>query len=148
MTNPDQKDSVRRLYEGLIGQNHLELLDELVAVDAKDHNAAARGWGDGREAFRIHVAFFQQAFRDLNVTVDDLLAEDDRVVAFWSFRGVHSGEIWGVAPTGRTIEAHTVSILRFRNGQIVEYESRPDRLGLLVQLGAAGQYAARLNETR
>ena len=77
----------------------------------------------------------------MQITVDDLIAEGDRVIAFWTFRGTHQGELWGVQPTGRHIVGSSISTLRILNGQVVEYAVRPDRLGVLLQLGGLGRYA-------
>jgi len=124
------------------------LVDTLIASDAIDHNAAAYGWGGGPEAFRTHIGFFHGVFRDFSITVDDLVAEDDRVIAFWSFRGIHQGEVWGVQATGRAVIGHTVSLVKVRGGQVIEYESLPDRLALLTQFGELGQYAPEFGERR
>jgi predicted ester cyclase len=67
--------------------------------------------------------------------------QEDRAVAFWTARGIHRGPLWGVPPTGRRVVAATVSLFRFRNGKVAEYEARPDRLGLLLQLGDLGDFA-------
>lgn len=135
------KRTARRLYEEIIGQGSFDLVDELVAEDAIDHNAEAQGWPSGREGFRIHARFFANSFDDLDLSVDDLVAEGDRVIVFWSFRGIHKGEVWGVAPTGRRVTGSTITLIRVRDGRMVEYESRPDRLSLLTQFGTLGKFA-------
>lgn len=135
------KAIVRRLYEDIVGRGRTELIDALVAEEVIDHNAIAYGWQGGREGVRTHAAFFGQVFRDFTITVDDLVAEGDRVIAFWSFRGVHQGEVWGVPATGREVTGQTVSIVKLRDGQVTEYESRPFRLDTLIGLGSLGAFA-------
>jgi len=66
------------------------------------------------------------------------------VIAFRTLRGTHHGEFWGVPPTGRWIVGSTISILKLRGGQVIEYESRPDSLAFLLQLGSCGSYAEQL----
>jgi len=141
------KTVARRLYEDVVGRNDTALLDELVASDAIDYNAERQSWPAGREGFRRHVAFFHGVFSNLEVSIDDLVEEGERVVAFWTLRGTHSGELWGIPPTGRRVVVSTISILRMQGGQVVEYESRPDRLGLLLQLGGFGIYQQQVRET-
>ena len=138
------KTIVRRLYEEVVGRQNLALIDELIAPDVLDHNARKQGWASGRDGFRQHVLYFHGVFTDLDITVDDLVTEGDRVVAFWTLSGTQHGEMWGVAATGRRIEGSTISILRLRDSRVIEYESRPDRLGFLIQLGGFGQYGAQL----
>jgi predicted ester cyclase len=73
----------------------------------------------------------------MTVTVDDLVAEGERVVAFWTLKGTHQGEFWGVAPTGNSITGTSVSVFRLSDGLIAEYHLRAtDRYGILRQLGA------------
>jgi len=140
----DPKSVVRRLYEEVVGRGDMALLEQLIAADAVDHNAQRQGWPAGREGFRRHVAFFHEVFSELEVTVEDLLTEDGRTVDFWSLRGTHRGKLWGIEPTGRRISGHTVSILKVRDGKVIEYESRPERLAFLLQLGSLGIYAAEM----
>jgi ketosteroid isomerase-like protein len=137
----DNKAIARPLYEDVVGGKDLALLEELIAPDAIDYNGQKQGWPAGIEGFRRHVASFHDVFADLEVIVDDLVAEGERLVAFWTLRGIHRGELWGVPPTGRRVTGSTISILKIRGCQVVEYESRPDRLGLLLQLGSSGSYA-------
>jgi hypothetical protein len=60
---------------------------------------------------------------------------------FRALRGIHRNELWGALPTGRRIEGSTIGILKIRNAQVTEYESRPDRLGILLRLGSFGSYS-------
>jgi predicted ester cyclase len=144
MSTERNKEIARRLYEDVVGRRNFSLIDSLVAADALDHNALARGWGSGIEGVRVHATILGDAFANLELTVDDLVAEGDRVIVFWHFTGIHRGAVWGVQPTGRAVKAHTISLIRFRDGKVTEYESRPDRLALLLQLGSLGEYAGQL----
>ena len=57
---------------------------------------------------------------DMQITAEDLVAEGERVIAFWTFRGTHQGEFWGVQPTGRHIVGSAISTPRVQNGQVVD----------------------------
>jgi len=65
--------------------------------------------------------------------VDDLLAEDSRVVVYWTLRGRHTGEWFGVPPTGRDLTGTAISRVTFDDGQVTDYLVRPDVFGLLQQ---------------
>ena len=142
MTPEDNKRVVRRFFEELGGEGNWALLEELVAPDAV--HVVSTPWVPGREGFRQHILWFRNAYPDMHLTVDDLIAEGDRVIAFWTMRGTHQGECWGVQPTGRHVVFSALSRLRVRNGQVCEYEVRPDRLDILLQLGSLGHYADQL----
>ena len=143
MTLEDNKRVVRRFLEELFGLGNLHLLDELVAPNAvhvPTNKAMTYGWEPGREGFRQHVMWFRIAYPDLYLTVDDLIAEEDRVIAFWTMGGTHQGEFFGVQPTGRQVVFNAIGRLRVLNGQVCEFQVHPDRLGILTQLGSLGRY--------
>jgi len=142
MALENNKHVVRRFFEELVGEGNWALFEELVTPDAV-HVASVR-WAPGREGFRQHIIWFRNAYPDMHLMVDDLIAEGDRVIAFWTMRGTHQGEFWGVQPTGRHVVLSAISRLRVLSGQVCEYEVRPDRLGILLQLGSLGLYTDQL----
>ena len=81
------------------------------------------------------AAAARAAFPDLTVTINDLIAEDDRVAKLWSLTATHKGEYLGIAPTGRRVTWSGITIYRVRAGKVVECIWRTDALGLLQQLG-------------
>jgi steroid delta-isomerase-like uncharacterized protein len=121
------------LYVNIIGKGQIDRLHELVANDCFDHDAEEMGWENG---FFDHVAWFRAIFPDMVIQVNDMVAEDDRVVVYWTMVGTHQGELAGVAPTGRTVTGTAISQLRFRDGKLIEYQVTPDSLGYLQQIGA------------
>lgn len=129
------KDIARRLYEEVVTHGRAELLDSFVAEESAD-GAARAAWASGRQGFRDHLEGLRKSLPDVRATVTDLIAEDDRVVVFWRIQGTHQGELWGVPATGRTIDANSVSLVTFRDNQIVNYSVLPDRLTILRQVGA------------
>jgi predicted ester cyclase len=79
-----------------------------------------------------------EAFPDLNVSVEDVIAESDKVVIRYTSRGTHQGETGGLGlPTGREIELEGLAMQRFEESKIVEFWDRFDTLSLLQQLGLA-----------
>jgi steroid delta-isomerase-like uncharacterized protein len=79
---------------------------------------------------------FFDAFPDLNVTVEDEIAEGEMVVTRWTIRGTHQGDLEGIAPPGQQIELEGITIHRIEGGKIVEEWERYDNLGMMQQLGA------------
>ncbi|GAB2825438.1 ester cyclase [Actinocorallia aurea] len=127
------KDIARRFYAELVTGPHPELLEEFVAPDAVDETSAGLG---GIEDFRAHLAWIAASAGEVTASVTDAVAEGDRVVVFWRIEGTHTGELFGVPPTGRRFSGQSVSTITFRDGKIVRYAVLPDRLGIVQQLGA------------
>jgi steroid delta-isomerase-like uncharacterized protein len=129
------KAVVRRFYEEVVTGRDQDLLDTLVAEEVYDWHAAGRGLPAGRAGFKQHIASIHQVLGELQVTVDDLVAEGDRVVAFWTQTGIHQAPLFGFPPTGKRVSFAAVSVLRLANGQITEYRARPDRYPFVEQIG-------------
>ena len=91
---------------------------------------------EGKEGARNFYGSFMAGFPDGEITVDDLLAEGDRMAVRFTLRGTHEGEILGVPATGRRVEVTGQSFFRFEDARIVERWQALDQLGLMVQLGA------------
>jgi predicted ester cyclase len=77
---------------------------------------------------------YQAAFHG-QVTIEDQIAEGDRVVTRWSGQSTHQGEFMGIPPTGKTVRVTSISIDRVAGGQIVESWWESDQLGMMQQLG-------------
>ena len=87
------------------------------------------------EAYRKFFASLLNAFPDGRLTVNDQVAEDDKVVARWSFTGTHKGQWMGIAPTAKQVTMTGISITRMVGGKIVEAWEEWDSLGMMQQLG-------------
>ena len=93
----------------------------------------------GSEEAKQFVSTFFEAFPDLNVTVEDEIAEGDKVVTSWTIRGTHQGELMGIAPTEKQIELKGITIHRIEEGKIAEEWERYDNLGMMQQLGVVAE---------
>jgi steroid delta-isomerase-like uncharacterized protein len=91
--------------------------------------------GPGVEAMKNVIVTCRAAFHDLNVTVDDIMAEEDKVTARFTARGVHKGEFMGLPPTGKAITMTGIEIFRIKDGKIVELWGEVNLMGLMQQLG-------------
>lgn len=126
------KELVRRIPEAVFGEGNLDLLDELYAEDAVEHNAM--GVHQGRPAIRESFQAFLTAFPDISQTVENIVAEDDTVAIHITSRGTHKRALMGIEPTDNEIEVQQMFFVRIEDGMIVERWFLPDSLGLLQQL--------------
>jgi predicted ester cyclase len=125
---------VRRYFEDVLGGGRLDLLNELVAPVYVDHTAQP-GRSPGIAGIREVTHMFRTAFPDLTVTVEDCLADADRVATRFTLRGTHTGPFADMAPTGRRVTIGGMAITRLAGGLIAEQWDQADMLGLLRQLG-------------
>ena len=136
----DLSGASRRLLEQTFNDGSLELVDQLVAPDAVNHDPATppelRALS-GPEVFKRTVGMYRSAFPDVRMIVDDVIAADDKVVLRWHSEGTHRGELAGLAPTGVRGTVTGISIDRWKDGKIVESWVEWDNLGLARQIGAA-----------
>jgi predicted ester cyclase len=128
------KAVARRLYEEAITQQRPEILEQIVAADAVDETRGTTG----REGFYEHLRWFSDTVENVRATVTDLVAEGDRVVVCWQIEGVQRGPLFGVPPTGRPFAGRSISVITFRDGQIVRYNVLADRLAIISQLDRQG----------
>jgi len=128
------KTIVRRLFDELWNQGNLPVADELIAPTYTHHDASTPDLGRGPESEKKRVTLYRTAFSDLRLTVEDMIAEGETVVARWSCRGAHKGDLNGIAPTGKQFVISGVSIVRFAGGKMVEGWINWDALGLMQQL--------------
>jgi steroid delta-isomerase-like uncharacterized protein len=126
----------RRLIEEVWNRGNYAVVDELVASDYLGHSSIPGDETHGREGYRQFYAALRQAFPDLYVTIEDQIAEGDRVVTRWTACGTHRGEFQGILPTGKQGTITGTTIHRLANGKVVECWTNADDLGLLAQLGA------------
>jgi steroid delta-isomerase-like uncharacterized protein len=134
MSPEEHKARAYRLYDGVFTRHDVTVLDELVSEAFVDHDAPA-GVQPGREGLKQTVALYLTAFPDLAFTIEDQLAEGDRVATRFTARATHRGPFMGIAPTGRPVEVEGIAVDRFADGKLVESWLQYDRLGLLQQLG-------------
>jgi len=114
--------------------------DQIVAPEFVDHTNPPE-LKHGLESHKTIVALFRTSFPDMRWTIEDVVAEGDRVVARTTMRGTHRGEFFGIAPTGREVVYPGIHILRLAGGKVAEHWGSNDDLGLMRQLGALGEPA-------
>jgi predicted ester cyclase len=129
------KNLVRRFYEEVENQGKLELVDELFAPDFRDvYNTASPFPVAGVEGVKKLAAALHDHL-NLSITVEDLVAEGDRVVARISSTSTHKTPFFGVAPTGRQFVNNGVEIFRVAGGKLAERWVYIDRIPMMKELG-------------
>jgi steroid delta-isomerase-like uncharacterized protein len=111
------------------------VVDELAGADLVVSYPVLPAPARGREAFKQLLTQFHAAFPDIQFTVEDSIAEGDRVVVRWTARGTHRGDLLGIPATGKPVSWTRISVYRILDGKIVEERGEEDALGLLRQLG-------------
>lgn len=126
------KELVRRFVDGL-NQRNLDVFDELLARDFVDHTPVP-GVPPTREGWKSNYPM--AAFPDLQIHIEDLVAEDGRVAVRSRVVGTHQGEFMSVPPTGKEVSTLNITIFGIDDGKIIEKWTVFDALGMMVQVGA------------
>ena len=130
----ENKAVARRLIEESGNNKNLDVIPELVTPGYVCHQAGGEDTR-GHEGLRQLVTMFFTAFPDVHITIEDQIADGDKVVTRWTARGTHQGNLQGIAPTGKQITVSGISIDRFEAGKIAEEWELFDRMGMMQQLG-------------
>lgn len=133
MSVEENKAAMRRLYE-IVASGKFDLADEVIAVDMVDHDPLP-GAGQGLAGFKQTARMLHSAFPEMRITIDQLVAEDDMVAVRFTMRGVHRGDLMGMAATGKEVTVTGMDIMRFKDGKGVEHWANQDDLGMMRQFG-------------
>jgi predicted ester cyclase len=130
----ENKAIARRLLEE--PWTNIDVADDLVDDRYVGHDPSLAQPPRGVQGFKDNVSMFRAGYSDAQITVDDQIAEADKVASRWTGRGTHDGELMGIAPTGKQVTVAGLTISRVENGRVVEEWTNWDTLGMLQQLGA------------
>lgn len=109
---------------------------ELISPDAVFRVPASLSPMRGLDGYMAIIGMMRSGFPDIQWTLEETIAEGEKIAARFEMRGTHQGEFFGIPPTGKTIAVKAVNFYRFENGAIVEEYGQPDLLGLMQQIGA------------
>ena len=138
MSLEESKEIARRLYE-LLNAGAVEAIGQLVSDDYEEHNPLP-GQGSGREGVLTRFAMIAGALAP-RFTIEDVVAEGDRIVVRWTNAGTHVGEFAGIPPTGKPFTISGIDIYRIVDGKLCEHWDVVDQLSMLGQLGLLPQPA-------
>lgn len=131
MTIDQNKALVRRWYDEALNRRDLSVADDVIAEDLVFNGRAI-----GREGLKQAAIRVRSIFPDASVTIEDVVAEGDRVVTRWTARATHQGEFQGIPATGKPITMRGIHVDRVANGMIAERWEEVDLFGVLQQIRA------------
>jgi steroid delta-isomerase-like uncharacterized protein len=131
------KRLVDTFVQELFTKGDLGAVDRHLTADFVHHDPPFSGVPEGAEGMRQMATMIRAALPDWHSDLEVLIAEDDLVVERFTASGTHRGELFGIAPTGKTLVLAGINIYRVRDDRIAEWWGRLDELGLLRQLGLA-----------
>jgi steroid delta-isomerase-like uncharacterized protein len=135
MATAEECKALVQRYIAAINAGDLAALDKIIAAEFVDHNGFP-GQSPGREGAKDLVRVYRTAFPDVQWTIEDQIAEENKVMTRWIAQGTHLGNLFGVAPTGRRVRVEGIGIDWVRDGQLAEGWLSFDQFGLLRQIGA------------
>jgi len=138
MSAKENKALVRRFVDEVQSQGNVDAIYEFCSPEFVNHSAPP-GLPPDREGIKVVTAMFRGAFPDSYFTVEDMIAEGDKVTTRKTFHGTHEGEFMGIPPTGRQVSMGLIDIVRISEGRVVERWSVGDNLGMMQQLGVIPQ---------
>ena len=138
MTAENNKTVAKRFFQEVFSQGNMKVIDELFAANHTNIGPGAMpGLPNGPEGMKQFVSYYRKAFPDTHFTIDEQIAEGDRVVTRWTAQGTQTGEMPmpGIPVTGKPVTVMGVTVNRFANGKIVESWGVFDQLGMMQQMG-------------
>src|ERR1700746_1250360 len=140
------KSLIRRLIEEAVNKGNFKVMDEIISTDYVYREPTA-GEKRGRAGYQKIVTTYRNAFPDIKLTIEEQVAEGDKVVTRTSGGGTHRGELFGAAPTGKRVSGVSgIVVTRIANGKVVEDNWVYDALGMMRQLGAGPSGVAKAAE--
>ena len=134
MTTVEQnKAIVQRFFVKVVNEGNLAAMDDFFTVDYIDH-AAPSGTPPGAEGAKQFLSAVRISFPDLHLTIEEMIAERDKVMVLLTVRGTHKGELIGIPPTGKQATWKGVDILRIADSKIAERWVLRDHLFMMQQL--------------
>lgn len=139
MSIEDNKLLVRRLFEEFVNEANEATADEVIHPDTIDHSASSQtpaGRAPGVEGVKQFFVHFRKSFPHLQSTIEDIIAEGDRVAIRYTAHTKHEGDYLGIPATNKEVTLTGIAIYRVADGQLAEAWLESNALGLLQQLGA------------
>ena len=124
----------RRFNDEVKNQHNLAAIDELLSDDFINHSEIP-GFPSTRAGVKAFFAYWVQAFPDLTCTINEIVAEGDKVVDTFTIEGTHQGEFMGIPATGRRVKYNGMHIFSYKNGRIIGHWNVMDFLTQMIQLG-------------
>jgi steroid delta-isomerase-like uncharacterized protein len=134
MTVADNKAVISMFVEEVINQGRLDRADDLVVEDFVELDPLP-GQRQGREGLKEMIGQMRTAFPDIHWVMNEMVAEDDKVVSRFTWSGTHRGEFLGIPATGRVVKVNGVVIDRLAAGKMADSRILMDTMSMMQQLG-------------
>lgn len=135
MVTEQNKLVVRGFLEEIVNTGDVDRLSEFIAADCNESNDPT-GQSKGLESMRAHVLGVRQTYADLQITIEQQIAEGEWVATRITARGTHLGEWLGIAPTHKPVTITGVNLDRVLDGKIVEHGGAANMFETLLEIGA------------
>ena len=135
---PEQNNAIAvEFFDSVWNKGDFSVLDTLIDPEADDHSTVGGKpkTEKGSASFRAIVSMFRSAMPDIHLTIDDEIYTGDKVVHRWHLVGTDKGGVMGMPPSGKQLTFSGTTVVRMKEGKIVERWANVDELGLLQQLG-------------
>ncbi len=126
---------IRRYFEELFNAGRVELLPELLHPDYVNHSPGSPDLPRGRDGVGIVVQALREGLPDLSYTIEDMVVGEDSVAVRATLTGTHTGNLFGMPPTGKAVRVSQMTFERFREGRIIAHHRLTDDLTMQKQLG-------------
>ena len=133
MSTEANKETVRRYYEDALNRGKGDVLDEIALPDYEEHDPLP-GQRTGLDGLKDRVTMLLSGLSP-QFTIEDIVAEDQKVVVRWTNSGTHVGEFFGIPPTGKSFQVAGIDIHRLQEGKLAEHWHVVDVFAMLQQLG-------------
>ena len=130
----ENKALITRAYDEVFNAGNTDALGEILSADIVDHSAMP-GSPPGLEGAKQTIGMFLTAFPDLKITVEDMIAEGDKVAVRMTMSGTHKGDFMGIPATGKRISVNGMDFHRIAGGKVVEHWDSFDQMTMMQQLG-------------
>jgi steroid delta-isomerase-like uncharacterized protein len=137
MLNNTQRLAAQRFFEEMLGQARWDLAKELMVEAVVMHHPSSPEPIRGTERVVGLLQGFRAGFPDLKMSVDDVFGDADKAAVRWHITGTHTASLFGIPPTGKSVNVAGISVLRFDGNKVIEDWVSEDTMGLMKQLGVA-----------
>jgi steroid delta-isomerase-like uncharacterized protein len=136
MSTEQNKATAHQFIEEVLNQGNMSRINDLLAPDFVEHEEMPPGVPRDREGVTLLMTMLRSAFPDFKATIDDMIAEGDKVVVRMTWTGAQQGEFMGMPPSGKPMSIGVIDIFRMGKGKLVEHWGLSDTMSMMEQLGA------------
>ena len=133
----DNKLIIQALYEEVWNKRKIDLVEVLISPSHSLQSPLVSGRAIGPEVYKDQIHMITTAYPDLRFTIEEMIAEDEKVACYWTLSGTQHGDFQGIPHTGKKISIDGITIHHVTNGKIMDSYVSLDLWGMMQQLGVA-----------